>query len=254
MPKNTKKKNKKQIVKSNNYFKDENRIERADFRVQTLVTATANSTTPFIQEVKLTIANCGARIIAIGDVFSYWRISRLHVYSNMSVTSSPAASTFVPNDICGEQAIAFTAASFDNFTIPTTFAQLNDFPVFTYGNSLRQLSIKLGPKDLYGSTPVKWFNTATQGSSQFQSPGTLEYVVANTVAVTNFQMSGVFTMEGTVEFKQPIDPNLIPLDKVRSRISREIADLKRRECLEFSTDDNKSDHNLDNFLEQKELK
>jgi hypothetical protein len=228
---------KKGIPLPNELSNQGDRIVRIPFRTQVFVTADANSTTAKVTETPLLIANLGDRIIDAGDIYTYWRVVKLRCFLTTGLVGTSGLSSPSLGDIfVSYNAVAFTPGDASNYTAPTNLNQILDFPVYSFGNSLQKVGWTIGPANLYQSNPVKWFNTATQGSAPFQSPGTITTVVANTIAQATFQMQVVNTIEGVCEFKEPIDTGLIPLDKLKRRVDREVKLLESRESKEAKDD------------------
>jgi hypothetical protein len=187
--------------------------------------AAVSTTALSVAELNLSIANCGNRIIDAGDIFAYFRIRKLHVYSFAyplgTDTSSAAFSCF--------HSIAFTPLPNTSYTAPTTIAQMVDFPEFAYGTNRQRLSFSVGPEGLYQTTPTHWYECGTQGSSQFLSAGTITLSVNNTISASGTTSGASAVIEAEFEFKEPIDTALIPLSKLRARVDREEKTLQFRE-------------------------
>jgi len=191
------------------------------------------STTATIAELNLTIANMGDRIIDAGDIFSFFRVRKLHAYSFCNLVRDYVAEAGSTN---GDpwHAVAFMPQPNTTFTAPTALTQLLDFPEFKYGNRYQKLNIKVGPAGLYQTTPTHWYETGTQGSTQFNSAGTvISYCASSENSANKVSLASVI-IEIEVEFKEPIDTALIPLDKLKARVLREEKMLVSRQ-----TDDSK---------------
>jgi len=196
------------------------RMSVVPFRQIFILSATAGAVTPVVSRQSLNIASLGDRIVDIGDTFTYFRVSRLHVYASCSVAT--AGVTFGGNEATAYVALGFTPNYSGNFTAPTTLSQVIDFPEFQYTNGYGRAVINVGPSGLYNSSPLKWYQCGTTSTDPaFTSAGTLVIITANSSALASYNSMATVIVEGIIEFKDPIDSALIPLDKLKARVARE---------------------------------
>jgi len=190
------------------------------------------STVAVIAELNLSVANLGDRIIDVGDTFSFFRIRKLHAYSfcNSVVTHDTVTENGDP-----WFGLAFTPQPNTTFTAPTTLGAILDFPEFVYGNRYQKAHIRVGPEGLYKTTPTHWYECGTQGSTQLNSAGTIISYGANPVNSASSSSLVSTIIEAEVEFKEPIDTGLIPLEKLKARVAREEKLLEARETKEEKT-------------------
>jgi hypothetical protein len=180
----------------------------------------ANSAAAVVTEKSCDIASWGDRIIDAGDIFSYFRIARLRVYSYGNGINASAIVGLGPDSEM-QHAIAFTPLPIGNYTAPTGYNQVLDFPEFKFGNGFMVNRFTVGPQGLYETTPTKWYSCGTQGSAEFNSAGVITSIVSNSQAASGLQNYMTTVAEAVFEFKEPIDTSLIPTSVLRRRIDRE---------------------------------
>jgi len=192
------------------------------------------TTTLTITEVSLQIANFGARIVDAGDIFTQFRLRSLNV---RSFTMPATTTTVVPNGCV--HGIAITGTAPLDYVTPSSLSTLVDFPEFNVGSAFDQVNLSANIKELYGMTPTKWFNCSN--SSDTFSAGTVTYFLQPQGSTMSFTQHCV--VSGMIEFIGPIDPALIPLEKLEIRLERErlllekrIEDLKAKKLLESVQD------------------
>lgn len=192
----------------------QNSITKSPFRIYYNATTGSASTTAVITENSLRIANMGARVIALGDTFTEFRVSKLHVES---VVVQFAGGTSAPDDFQAIHAIGFTAANPTDFVTPASFAEFVDLPNFCYGNVSHKLRFTVGVVGLYASTPSKWYNTSNANGNF--SAGSIEMFIANSVAITGVQATQHVVVSGIIEFRGPIDPADVPISHLKNQLN-----------------------------------
>jgi hypothetical protein len=198
-------------------------ITRVPFRLAIGNNAANNSAAININEVSLSIANLGDRIIDAGDIYSLWRLRSLRAYCYGFNSVGTVAATISPGYM--EHGIAFTPVNSGDFTAPTTLQHLWDMPKFHVSSEQFMGRMNISTAEFNGSSLTHWYSTATQGSSEFQYAGTFYTFASANFATTSITATVRCIIEGVAEFKEPIDVALIPFDKRVSRLKREINNL-----------------------------
>jgi len=177
------------------------------------VGTTANAMTFTLGFLDLTIANMGSRVIAMGDLFTQWRIIKLQMDNRTQLYSVLNTPQIV------RCAVAYTPTNGSDLTPPTTFPQMCDFPnyvEFTGGNT-RNMKIERKGLDF----PLIWAQTNNASTiNELSSCGTFMSAVISTGGDTISTLET--TISGVIAFRYPVDPASHPLDyvkKLKTRIS-----------------------------------
>jgi len=207
------------------------------FRVYYSQSTPNNSSVVTITETTLQIANLGARVIDFGDMFTEWRLESLNMESfGYTANASGNIDNFV------QHGMAVIGSDPSAFVTPTSYATLVDFPAFAVGNCYDRVCLKVGPRELIGSAPTKWFNTSTNFSPYIA--GTIEWFIQNIIASTVMTSIQQLWISGEVTMRAPIDPALVPLKHL----------LKEKDDLDKQIDRVKTRDAINDFVEVKEEK
>jgi len=158
-----------------------------------------------ISEIDLKISSftSNTKIAVIAPLYEYFRFTQLNVECFMDglatfnvgqgFTGMAFGVGFIPSD----NADYGTANSFDD---------LMQFPNSKITTSGKVIRLKIPAKDLYGSTPVKWYHTATTGTPPIadSSVGTVTYITRAVGAQSLSSIASYITLRGEVEFKAPL--------------------------------------------------
>jgi len=168
--------------------------------------ATATGAGTVIVENPLTVANLGARVVAILDNFMYWRMVALEI--DQWVLEKAA----LTNDLTVHHALAFTPMNNTLYTAPTTFLAMADFPEFRDDVGSKRLKIRVNRSGLMSKMPTKWLlTTANDNSQSLDCAGTITTAISSdstdSASITQYFARFI------IECCGPIDPADIPLMK-----------------------------------------
>lgn len=182
---------------------------RIPFRVE-YSQGTGTATLFEVNEVSLTVANLGPRIVDAGDIYTQYRIDSFIAESVM------APMTTATTDNGAVHGLSFSACNPVSFVTPTNYATIIDMPVFNYGNAVQKVKIRCGPSELWKTTPTPWYNTSTAGPDFIA--GTLE-MFCQSQSASNYNQ--IMILSGVAEFRNPIDPADVPLEQLYARVLRD---------------------------------
>lgn len=183
---------------------------------RTISTVSTPSTTgTAIMEFDMTLANLGARAVAVGSTFEWFRFKKLRGYQYTNIMGPSIiynqGAAVVQNKLpfFGTQALAFVDSNAALTGTATTITQMTQYERFQGGNLYAKLSVNV-PKDVLQSVNYRWYSTASGGApSDNLSPGLfIQYVDIQSGADTVFQGVAVLIVEGVLEFRGMITPAL----------------------------------------------
>lgn len=160
-----------------------------------------------VTELDLAIAGFASttRIRTMAALYEYFRLANLNV-EVVSDCNGTWAGVAVSSACAFSHAIAFIPSALPDYSAPTQYSDLMQFPDAQMGHVSRVLRLKLARKQLEASTPVKWYHTSTTGSvpAADSSPGTLT-LMTYTAWVQSAQLANHFVIvSGVAEFKAPL--------------------------------------------------
>lgn len=214
MPKRPKKKTFKVKGKSggsggsNSSYQNQTCVERGRFTSSLTSSGTANTYTN--ARFGLALSNFGSRAIDFGDIFAEWKLTHLKAHLVIDPAISVTATQAVSYVGAGIHGAWFTPLTTAEYTLPTTFSQTIDFPIFGWGSFGQALHLNVAKKDI--TTPSKWLLCNSTGQTdltlyQAGSAGTFSISAQNN-AVAALQFS---VWDFTIEFKSPTDAALLPM-------------------------------------------
>ncbi len=183
------------------------RTVRVPFRDVTAVQRT--TTVGFeINTINLNIASfaSGSRVRSIASLYEFYRFKNLRVHV-MADSMGVAVANAAASRLLGySHAVGFVPSAAGNLTVPTSYADLADFPNFLLGHAGRELTLNMNSSMLAGSNPVKWFHTATTGSpsSSELSPGTIVYMTRLGESQSSATSFSYIEISGVIEVKAPL--------------------------------------------------
>jgi len=161
-----------------------------------------------ITEVDLLLANLGARAVAAGSAFEYFRFSKLRAYQYTTVVNAGRNATDTHGILTGRHALAFVPSSVSTTGAPTTLTQMGQYEKFQIGHCYEKLHINVA-RDQIADVPFKWYSTAGTGvASDELSPGTFIIAAENGYGVADSDAVASCVIEGVVEFRGMITPAL----------------------------------------------
>jgi len=149
----------------------------------------------------------GTRASQIMKNFEFFRVSSLRVtvmQDSIGAVVGPTGANSVPGFA---SFLAFDPAPAADTTAPTTLLLLSQLPEFAMDNGHSMARISLGPSDLYGATPVKWYHTTTTGSPNASdlSAGCVYTATDLDIAPTSGNANIYLLLEGVLQLKAPVD-------------------------------------------------
>jgi len=149
----------------------------------------------------------GTRASQIMKNFEFFRLSSLRItvmQDSIGASTGPTGANSVPGYA---SFLAFDPAPAADTTAPTTLLLLSQLPEFAMDNGHSMARLSLGPGDLYGATPVKWYHTTTTGSPNASdlSAGCVYTGVDLDLAPTAGNASIYLLLEGVLQLKAPVD-------------------------------------------------
>ncbi len=182
------------------------------FRVLASNSFSNSAGTTVVGSLNLALANLGARAVAMGSAFEFFRISKLRVYSYVDsngITYDTSGTTKV-GLVNGDHCIAFDADPAGFSTAPTTFTPLGQLPHFVQGGPRHLIEINVDRKGLYGSTPGKWYRTSTTGSPAAGdlSAGVVWSACYNQISTASNPYQQI-VVEGVLELKGLVSPAMV---------------------------------------------
>ena len=170
-------------------------------------TATVN-----VVETDLALANLGARAVAIGSAFEFFRMRMLRVYQFTDVVGPVYKSdvtTGTEGHLSAYHALSFIESNAALSGTASSVVQMSQYELFAAGGTREKLKVAASHRQLQANA-YKWFNTASTGASTDDlSPGLVVSLVSNDRSVLSGWTGTAFTViEGIVEFRGMITPAL----------------------------------------------
>jgi len=164
-------------------------------------------------EIDLNIAAfSGDRVAAFAPFYEYFRICTLHITLFNDCPGNTCFGDAALTQLLGRShGLAFVPSASADFGAVTSWDDLMQFPDATYGPTHERQHLRLGPKQLYRSTPVKWYHTKTTGTPPVadSSAGTITYGTYQIFTTSSQSFSTAFLLiEGEIELKSPLDDAL----------------------------------------------
>jgi hypothetical protein len=190
---------------------DMEKMVRVPFRHRFTLAFSASAQTQTVGTANLTAANMGARVAGIAPSFEFFRIAscRIYAHSDAAFLTYDTNGTTKVGIVNGFFAIAYDPEVLSGTTTPTTVDQLGQFAHFDQGNVRQKLRISLKPRDMYLSTPFRWFHTTATGTfgADSLSAGAVYIGTFNDISTASPPSVRV-VIEGMVEFKGLVTPAL----------------------------------------------
>jgi len=187
-----------------------NKITSVFFRVLgTAYVASGTAATTIINTpVNAQVSGMGARGVALGDLFAFYRI----VGFKATLRFHPGYSNSVPQIGNVSYYMGLTFEPSTGFTAPANISQLIDFPFFKWiqDDPSKEIVIKIGRKQLLSSMPYDWLKTTTTGVNDEDYIQFSWFIASNTYAASTGVGSVECIYEYHVEFRGDIDPALNP--------------------------------------------
>jgi len=164
--------------------------------------------------IELLPANLDSRITDMYQNFTKWRLTNLRM-TLYSAGSFVVTTVLAPMMNTGEVYLCYTPLDVTYFTVPTSSAQLLDFPRVQYGTTENRLTMKINRNEIRGPSSYEWLETSTHGSiPQLQrSAGTIifGFILRDNSGTGATSVNGQLTLvtEGIVEFRDPALPAVI---------------------------------------------
>lgn len=159
-----------------------------------------------VTELDLTLANLGARAVAVGSAFEYFRFKRLSAYQFTDIVGPVYNGSALTGQLNAYHALSFVESNATLTLTPTTILEMAQYERFQTGNVYTKLRMAI-PKDVLASNAYKWFNTATTGSpTDNLSPGLFTSAVATSTATSASPGNKVLIIEGVIQFRGMITP------------------------------------------------
>jgi hypothetical protein len=185
-------------------------VTRVPFRTYAMA-ALPDAAATTVTEYDLALANLGARAVAVGSAFEYFRFAKLsaYQYSTMVGPVYDVTNNGIAGNRDGEHALAFIESNAALSGTATTIAQCAQYEKFHAGSLFSQLRLNV-PRDVLGANAYKWFNTASTGASTDDlSPGLFISAGRTSHAVLSGSAGALSTViEGVLEFRGMITPAL----------------------------------------------
>jgi hypothetical protein len=102
--------------------------------------------------------------------------------------------------------VGFIPSASADFSSPSNFTDLAQFPNFKMNPSQLPVSIQMASGGLYGSTPVKWYHTSSTGTppTADSSAGTIVYATRSATAQGGQTTYSYVEVDGLLEFRSPV--------------------------------------------------
>jgi len=190
-----------------------NRISKASFRIfgTQRVASTTAATVVIGAPVNVQIANMGARGVALGDLFSFWRL----VDFNINLKFHPGYSSSVPQigNVTWFFYVVFAPAT--GFTNPTTVTELIDLPhlKWEHDDPSKGMHCRIGRSELLSSMPYEWLKTTATGVNDEDYIQMCFFISSSTYATSTGAGACEHVIDYTCEFRGTIDPADNPLSR-----------------------------------------
>lgn len=148
----------------------------------------------------------GSRVRTFAGLYEFFRFRNLRVKVVNAVRAvgiAPSTAYYLPSYTHG---VAYIPSAVASFTAPSSFDDLMQLPEAMMAPTGEPLSIRMSRAKLQGSSPVKWYHTATTGSppAADSSAGTIVYATRTLLTQTEPYAEAYIQIEGVVEFCSPI--------------------------------------------------
>jgi hypothetical protein len=103
-------------------------------------------------------------------------------------------------------AVGFIPSSSSDFTPPSDFNEVMQFPNAVLRPAQHEMKISMSPSQLYGSSPTKWYHTTTTGTPPVadSSAGAIVYATRSAFGQAAQSTYSYVTISGVLELKAPI--------------------------------------------------
>lgn len=160
-----------------------------------------------VSEMDLTLANLGARAVAIGAAFEWFRFKKLSGYQFTNHASSIHDGTNKVGQIDAWQALGWVESNAALTGTATTMDQITQYEKAKFGGLYDRLSLEISAKELAG-VPYKWYSTTASGAASDETSPGMFVSGASTGVSTNSPCSAILIVEGILEFRGMITPAL----------------------------------------------
>lgn len=186
-----------------------------------------------VYEMDLPLSNLGARAVAIGSTYEFFRFAKLSAYCYTDAVAPDG----VNGILSGSQYLSFVESNAALTGTATTINQLSQYQYFKAGNVFDKLKLSIS-KAVLRQNMYKWFNTASTGAATDSlSPGI--FIAANqtnlsaaTTAVTQW-----IVVEGIIEFMGRITPALSFRDAQEMTKSSPSSSSKAVQAIKYEPDE-----------------
>jgi len=200
------------------------RVVELPFRVVAAISF-PNTATSTITEYDLVLSNLGARAVAVGSTFEFFRFKKLSAYQYTDIVG-PVWDTVTPGvqgHLSADHYLVFIESNAALTGTPTTLTQLAQYELFKAGSVFQRLRIQV-PVDTLRANNLKWYNTASTGASTDSlSPG-IFVQGANNQRSTISGWTGACrcVIEGVIQFRGMITPAL-SFDTIKDHTNLSVA-------------------------------
>jgi len=189
-----------------------------------------------IAELDLVLSNLGARAVAIGSAFEWFRFKKLGAYSYTDFCGLTYDGSGKVGLVNGTHSIAWVDSDAAATGTPTTLLQMSQYEKFKGGNVREKLRLSVTRSELK-AVPYVWYSTTSTGApSNATSPGLFVFG-AQTTTSTNAAGVQVFVIEGVLEFRGMITPALSlskPAELTSSSKKKKMMAIVSLKCLVLS--------------------
>jgi hypothetical protein len=180
-------------------------------------------------EVDMALANLGARAVAIGSTFEFFRFESLRAYQYTNIVGpvfNTVPTTGIQGHLNADHYLGFIESNAQLSGSATTRNQVSQYELFKSGRTDSTLKLSV-PKDVLRANALKWYNTASTGaSSDALSPGLWVSGVENMRSVlSGWTGLAIIVIEGVLQFRGMITPALTFSDTI-SAIPTRLEDSK----------------------------
>jgi len=181
------------------------RVVCVPFRVLTSLAFSNTNNADTFMEYDMSVANCGARAVAIASSFEKFRFKSLNAYAYTTVNSPDGSN----GQVSGHFALAYDETNSVDTGSATTLTQMSQYQIVKFGNCYKELKISVPPRVLTGKNNYVWYNTGSTGvPADSLAPGMFILAAENILSATTTATNMVVVIEGVLEFCIEITPAL----------------------------------------------
>jgi len=184
------------------------RLVCCPFRSVTILNAA--SATVAVGEFDCILSNLGARAVAIGSAFEWFRFKSLSAYAFSTYGSGTVTTAGSAREglLTGSMALSWIDSNAALTGTPTTLIQMSQNEKFKAGNLFNRLSVRMSKSEI-AAVPYKWFSTTSSGAAGDEtSPGLFTFLIQTVDTVESNPPQMYIVFEGVLEFRGMITPAL----------------------------------------------